>query len=59
VIGNQATTAGVVRAQSIADDLQVGVQGTATARPSTVVGSATSFAIESATTLGAWAALVI
>lgn len=59
VIGNAATTAGVVRAQSIADDLQVGVQGSATARPSTIVGTATAFAIESATTLAAWAALVI
>jgi hypothetical protein len=59
LIGHQATTAGIIRALSIADDLQVGLQGAATARPSTVVGAPTNFTLESATTLGAWAALVI
>lgn len=54
LIGNQATTVGVVRALSIADDLQTGVQASAVQRPSLIVGSPTSFTIEGATTLPAW-----
>lgn len=57
LIGNQATTAAVVRAQSIADDLQVGYQAGGTQRPSLIVGTPTSFTIEGATTLAAWVAL--
>lgn len=60
IIGNSATTAGVVRAQSIADDIQSGVQASKTVtRPSTILGAATAFTIEGATTLAAWASLVI
>lgn len=57
VIGNSATTAGVVRAQSIADDLQVGVQASVAQRPSTILGTPTAFTIEGATTLAPWVAL--
>ncbi len=57
VIGNSATTAGVVRAQSIADDLQVGVQASVAQRPSTILGTPTVFTIEGATTLAPWVAL--
>jgi hypothetical protein len=59
IIGNQATTACIVRAQSIADDLQVGLQGSAAARPSLIVGTPTAFTIEGATTLGAWVAVIV
>lgn len=59
IIGNAATTAGVVRAMSIADDIQVGVQASLAVRPSTIVGSANAFTIESATALGAWIAGVV
>ena len=59
LIGNSATTACVVRAQSIADDLQVGVQGSLATRPSLNVGNAQTYTIESATALAAWCALVV
>lgn len=60
VLANAATTAGVVRAVSIADDLQVGVQASlGSARPSVIVGSPAGFTIEGATTLAAWVAGVI
>lgn len=59
LIGNQATTALAVRAQSIADDLQVGVQGSLATRPSLNVGNAQTYTIESATTAAAWAALIL
>lgn len=54
LIGNQATTAAIVRAQSMADDLQVGFQASAASRPSLIVGASTSFTLESATALAAW-----
>jgi hypothetical protein len=54
IIGNSATTAGVVRALTIADDLQVGVQASVASRPSTIVGTGTAFTIEGATTLAPW-----
>lgn len=57
VIGNSATTAGVVRAQSIADDLQVGWQASVAQRPSLILGSAVTFTIEGATTLAPWLAI--
>lgn len=57
LIGNQATTAAVVRAQSIADDLQAGFQASAVQRPSLIVGTPTSFTLEGATTLAAWVAI--
>jgi hypothetical protein len=54
LLGNQATTAAVVRAQSIADDLQVGFQGSAVMRPSLNVGTGVAFTLEGATTVAAW-----
>ena len=59
LIGNQATTALQVRGQSIADDLQVGVQGSLATRPSLNVGNAQTYTIEGATTVAAWAALIL
>lgn len=59
LIGNQATTAGVVRAASIADDIQLGIQASLVARPSLIVGVPTSFTIEGATALPAWIAAVV
>lgn len=58
LIGNQATTALQVRAQSIADDLQVGLQASLATRPSLNVGVGQAYTIEGATTLAAWTALV-
>jgi hypothetical protein len=58
LIGNSATTALQVRALSIADDLQVGLQASLATRPSSNVGVAQGYTIEGATTLAAWAALV-
>jgi hypothetical protein len=58
LIGNSATTALQVRALSIADDLQVGLQGSRATRPSSNVGVAEAYTLEGATTLAAWAALV-
>ncbi|MGD9674490.1 MAG: hypothetical protein AB7U98_13540 [Candidatus Nitrosocosmicus sp.] len=59
IIGNAATTAAVVRAASIADDIQVGQQASVASRPSTIVGTPTAFTIEGATTLAAWVGLVV
>lgn len=59
LIGNQATTALAVRAISIADDLQVGVQASLATRPSLNVGAAQTYTIEGATTVAAWCALVV
>lgn len=58
LVGNQATTALVVRAQSIADDIQVGLQASLATRPSLNVGTAQAYTIESATALAPWVALV-
>lgn len=58
IIGNSATTAAVMRAQTIADDLQVGLQASVVGRPSLLVGTPTAFTIEGATVLGAWVAVV-
>jgi hypothetical protein len=58
LIGNQATTALQVRAQSIADDIQVGLQASLATRPSLNVGTAQAYTIESATALAPWVALV-
>lgn len=59
IIGNSATTAAVVRAPSMADDIQVGVQASVASRPSTIVGTPTAFTIEGATTLAPWIAALI
>lgn len=58
LIGNSATTACVVRAQSIADDIQVGLQASLATRPSLNVGNGQVYTIESATALAAWVALI-
>jgi hypothetical protein len=59
LIGNQATTACIVRSQSIADDIQVGLQASFAVRPSTIVGTPTAFTIEGASTVAAWVALIV
>jgi hypothetical protein len=59
IIGNAATTAAVMRAASIADDIQVGLQASVASRPSTIVGTPTAYTIEGATTLPAWVALIV
>ncbi|MGL4576905.1 MAG: hypothetical protein ACRCV9_19110 [Burkholderiaceae bacterium] len=59
IIGNNATTAVQVRALSIADDIQVGVQASLVTRPSLNVGVAQVYTIEAATTLPAWIAAVV
>lgn len=58
LVGNQATTAAILRAASAADDLQVGVQAAVATRPSTMA-AATAFTLEAATVLPAWFALVL
>lgn len=60
IIGNQSTTAAIVRAQSIADDLQTGTQASrAATRPSLAVGGGQVYTIEGATTLAPWIAMVL
>lgn len=59
LIGNQATTALQVRAASIADDLQTGLQASLATRPSLNVGATQAYTIEGATTVPAWAALLV
>lgn len=59
IIGNQATTAAIMRAASIADDLQTGYQASVGSRPSTIVGTPTAFTIEGATVLPAWVAVIV
>lgn len=54
ISGNAATTVAILRALSIADDLQVGVQASLGSRPSTIVGTATAWTIEGATILAPW-----
>lgn len=59
LIGNQATTAVVLRAQSIADDIQVGTQANLATRPSLNVGSSEAYTVESTTVLAAWLAVLV
>lgn len=60
VFSTSATTANILRAQSIADDLQVGLQASrAATQPSTTIGSAQAYTVEGATTLAAWAAMFV
>lgn len=59
IYGASATTVLVVRAQSIADDLQIGLQASLSNRPSTNVGVTQAYTVESATTTAAWLALII
>jgi len=59
LFGNNATTVAVLRAQSIADDLQVGVAAWLSTRPSLNVGSAQVYTAESAVALPPWVALVV
>lgn len=54
-LGNQATTAAVVRAASLADDLQCGTAGSrATHRPSTNIGSALLFTTDTTDLMPWW-----
>ena len=57
--GNAATTVAVLRAQSIADDIQVGVFAFLATRPSLNVGNAQAYTIDGATALAPWFALVV
>lgn len=57
IVGASATTALVVRAVSIADDLQIGFQASLSNRPSTNVGVSQVYTLESATTTPMWLAL--
>jgi len=58
VVGNQATTACVLRADNEADDLQSGYAAAATTtQPSTIVGTPTAFTTEGATVLAPWMAV--
>lgn len=53
------TTVAVLRAQSIADDIQVGVFANLATRPSTNVGSAQAYTIDGATATAPWFAVVV
>lgn len=59
IYGNTATTVAVLRAQSIADDIQVGVFANLATRPSTNVGSAQAYTIDGATATAPWFAVVV
>jgi hypothetical protein len=59
LIGGVYSTALVVRAQSMADDLQVGIQASRVTRPSLNVGSGEAYTLDDATTLAPWVALVL
>lgn len=59
LIGNNATTVAVLRAASIADDLQVGTAAFLATRPSSNVGSGQAYTIETATELSPWVAVVV
>lgn len=58
IVGNSATGAGELRS-TLADGLQVGTQASRAVRPSTAVGVAQSYTIESDTTTAADAALAV
>lgn len=58
LVGNQATTAAVLRGCSAADDLQTGAQASAAQRPSLIVGTATAYTLEGNTAAAAWLAIV-
>ena len=59
VYGNRASTVSVLRAQSIADDIQAGVFAYLTTRPSLNVGSGQSYTIDAANAIMPWVALVV
>lgn len=59
IFGNAATTVAVLRAQSIADDLQVGVFASLATRPSLNVGNAQAYTIDGATATAPWFAVVV
>lgn len=59
LVGNKATTAEVLRAQDMADNIQSCTQAIATTQPSTIVGTPTSFTIEAATILAPWVSLLV
>jgi hypothetical protein len=57
--GNNASTVTVLRAQSIADDLQSGVFAYLSTRPSTNVGNAQAYTIDGATSIAPWIVAVV
>ena len=59
IYGNAATTVAVLRAQSIADDIQVGVFAYLSTRPSSNVGNAQAYTIDGATSTMPWFAVVV
>lgn len=59
IFGNAATTVAILRAPTMADDNQVGVQASLGSRPSTIVGTPTAWTIEGAATLPVWVAALI
>lgn len=59
IYGNNASTVAVLRAQSIADDIQVGVFAFLSTRPSSNVGNAQAYTIDGATAIMPWFAVVV
>lgn len=59
IFGNNASTVAVLRAQSIADDIQVGVFAFLSTRPSSNVGNAQAYTIDGATAIMPWFAVVV
>lgn len=57
LVGNQATTALVVRAQTMADDLQAGLSAAAVTRPSSNIGTGVAYTIDGAAILPMWLAI--
>lgn len=59
LFGNNATTVAVLRAASIADDLQVGAAAWLSTRPSLNVGNGQSYTLETGSALPPWFAVVV
>ena len=59
LVGNAATTACVVRGQSIADDLSSGLSGSVASRPSTIVGTPTAVTADTTAATAAWVMLQV
>lgn len=59
IIGVSASVVSLYRGISIADDLQVGTQGSATFRPSTNIGVSTAITLDTAVTTAIWGALIV
>lgn len=59
LVGCAAGTATVLRAATMADDLQVGTQAAATTRPSTTIGTGVSYTLDGATVLAPWVVAIV